>query len=105
MKKECENKESKKYYSIMCFSLILILISIITLDIITPDKEFSESENRILAKNPKFTIERFFEGRFTSKYEKYKVDQFINRDMWIKIKSSVDNLLGKNGRDTDFIWE
>lgn len=96
MKKESKNRYSKIYYKIMCLLFILVLATITGLNIIKKDKNFSDTENRMLAQKPKFTIEKFMEGRFTKKFEKYKVDQFINRDMWIKIKSSTDKLLGKN---------
>ena len=36
------------------------------------DKDFSDTENRMLAQKPKFTLEKFMEGRFTKKFEKYK---------------------------------
>ena len=96
MKKESKNKYSKVYYRIMCFLFILILSVITLLNIIKKDTKFSDTENRMLAQKPKFSIERFMEGRFTKKFEKYKVDQFIGRDTWIKIKSTTDKLLGKN---------
>lgn len=96
MKKESKNKYSKVYYKIMCFLFILILAIITLLNIIKEDIKFSDTENRMLAQKPKFTMERFIEGRFTKKFEKYKVDQFISRNMWIKIKSTTDKLLGKN---------
>ena len=80
----------------MTLVFLVILIVIVTLNTTKKDIKFSESENRILAQKPKFSIERLLEGRYTKKYEKYKVDQFVDRDGWMKLKSSVDLALGKN---------
>jgi len=96
MKKKRQNKYLKIYYSIMTLVFLVILIVIVTLNTIKKDIKFSESENRILAQKPKFSIDRLLEGRYTKKYEKYKVDQFVDRDGWMKLKSSVDLALGKN---------
>ena len=96
MKKKRQNKYLKIYYSIMTLVFLVILIVIVTLNTTKKDIKFSESENRILAQKPKFSIERLLEGRYTKKYEKYKVDQFVDRDGWMKLKSGVDLALGKN---------
>ena len=96
MKNKRQNKYLKIYYSIMTLVFLVILIVIVTLNTTKKDIKFSESENRILAQKPKFSIERLLEGRYTKKYEKYKVDQFVDRDGWMKLKSSVDLALGKN---------
>ena len=96
MKKKRQNKYLKIYYSIMTLVFLVILIVIVTLNTTKKDIKFSESENRILAQKPKFSIDRLLEGRYTKKYEKYKVDQFVDRDGWMKLKSSVDLALGKN---------
>ena len=96
MKKKRQNKYLKIYYSIMTLVFLVILIVIVTLNTTKKDIKFSESENRILAQKPKFSIDRLLEGRYTKKYEKYKVDQIVDRDGWMKLKSSVDLALGKN---------
>jgi len=49
----------------------------------------------MLAQVPKFSIDRLFEGRFIKKYEKYKSDQFVFRDLWINLKSTMDEVSGK----------
>ncbi|WP_369426222.1 DHHW family protein [Clostridium septicum] len=69
---------------------------IVVLNILKGDAKISESENRVLSKKPKFTIERLVNGSFSKKYERYKTDQFINRDLWISIKTNSDRILGRN---------
>lgn len=94
------NRNSRKYKSVyvkcMAFMFLITIFLFVGLNLITKDKEFSDNENRMLQQKPRFTFDRLFEGRYTKKYEKYKVDQIVGRDSFIKIKTKVDSLLGKN---------
>lgn len=90
------NRNKQYYYLITSIIFIVFLISIVGLNEFKEEAKILESENRMAAKKPKFTIERLLEGSFSKKYEKYKTDQFINRDFWISIKTNFDKLLGKN---------
>ena len=56
---------------------------------LTPDRSFSENENRILAKPPEFSTETVFSGKFTEGLENYLSDQIAGRDDWM---TSVSNL-------------
>ena len=84
-----------RYKRILAISFLLFLIILVFLNFIIKPKEFSDSENRMLTQSPKFSIDGLFEGRFIKKYEKYKSDQFVFRDMWINIKSTIDKVSGK----------
>lgn len=59
------------------------------------DRVFSETENRVLASRPKFSVDDLFFGSYTSDYEKYVTDQFVGRDKWINIKTITDMALQK----------
>ena len=66
----------------------LFLCMAICFDIIafvTPDKEFSETENRMLAQLPKITGKNLSDGSFCENTEKYLSDQFAYRDAWSSI--------------------
>ncbi|MEG1107944.1 MAG: DHHW family protein [Oscillospiraceae bacterium] len=65
------------------------------LNLLLPDKGFSEQENRELAQNPKFTFASLFEGKYTKKYETYTTDQFAFRDGWTTLKAGSEIALGK----------
>lgn len=84
-----------RYQRLLAVSFLLFLIILVSLNFIIKPKKFSESENRMLAQVPKFSIDRLFEGRFIKKYEKYKSDQFVFRDLWINLKSTMDEVSGK----------
>lgn len=72
-----------------------ILFGLAVADICTPDRLFSEYENRILSAKPKFSLEKLFDGSYTKDYETYVTDQFVGRDNWIYVKTVTDVLLGK----------
>lgn len=90
------------YKSFMAVLFIAFMFTIILLNIITTDKEFSETENRVLSKMPRFSIKRVFEGKFTADYEEYLSDQIVNRDLWIGVKAYSEKLLGK--RDNNEVY-
>lgn len=101
-KRRNRNKQ-KKYYETSAVIFILFLVLIVGGNLITKDKTFSETENRMLATKPKFTVDRLLEGRFTSKFEDYVVDQFIGRDFFTNVKMNVDKLLGKKESNGVFL--
>lgn len=75
--------------------MFLYIVVILASNIVTADKNFSDSENRTLQQKPKFSMDRLIEGKYTSNYEKYISDQFVGRDFWIGVKSATEKLLGK----------
>lgn len=80
-------------FTIGFLSSIILVFSIV--DFFTGDRLFSETENRLLALKPKFSVEELFFGSYTSDYEKYVTDQFVGRDKWIYMKTETDVLLQK----------
>lgn len=86
-------KDMKKNPLLYIFFIILFSVSI--LDIIIPDKKFSELENRNLKTKVTFTLKSFIDGSFSKKYEEYINDQFVGRDYWINLKSRSEYALGK----------
>ena len=70
----------------VCFAVILAFFFIA--NILVPDKEFSEQENRSLQTFPEFSIGEYTSGRFETKLENYANDQFIARNAFIKLKTA-----------------
>lgn len=60
--------------------------------IVKPSAEFSETENRVLQQMPKVRAEDILNGAFESDYEQYLSDQFVLRNQWIGLKTSVERL-------------
>ncbi|HAZ37420.1 MAG TPA: hypothetical protein DCY71_06170, partial [Clostridiaceae bacterium] len=82
---------------------ILYIGIMIALNIITPDRVFSDSENRNLEQRPKFTFDKLIHGKFTKDYEKYVADQFTMRDFFIGVKSDVERATGKKENNGVYI--
>ena len=85
-----------KRYSI--FITILFCVFIFGFGILffaTPDKDFSEQENRYLAQFAPPTLESLKSGQFMEDFEDYVVDQFPLRDQWINLKAWGERILGK----------
>ncbi len=80
-----------------------VLFSISLGSVLTPDKEFSETENRTLQSTPQFSFSRLFEGKFTSEFESYVQDQFLLRDSWIYAKNLCELAMQKNEINGIFI--
>lgn len=89
------NRYDKIYKYIMAILLLLFIGLMVTLNILTPNKKFSDSENRNLEQLPKLSFKNLMGGKFTSSYEKYISDQFALRDFWIGVKSDTDRAIGK----------
>lgn len=99
-----KNKQ-RQYYKTSALLFILFLVLFVGANTITKDKTFSETENRMLAGKPKFSVDKLLEGRFTSKFEDYVVDQFIGRDFFTNVKINMDKLLGKKESNGVFLGE
>ena len=72
---------------------VIVLFGIINL--LTKDKEFSDSENRILAGKPEFSWSNLKDGTYMREAENYQADQFFARDGWISLKLQEEKFLGR----------
>lgn len=71
--------------TILCFNIVSLL---------TPDKDYSEQENRKLATAPKLTWTALTEGNYFSDVESYVADQFAARDFWIALQLRFARFMG-----------
>ena len=84
---------------------LLSVFSVAGLHILTDDKEFSESENRVLADMPSITFSGLFDGTFMKNFESYLTDQFPFRDKLISLKTYADRVVGKDEENGVYIGE
>ena len=75
------------------FAMLIIAADIWAL--VTPDRAFSENENRVLQKAPALSMNTVTSGGFMTQAENYVEDQFFFRDFWIRAQLLVDRLSGK----------
>ena len=86
-------KKSDKLQSLL---FIVYIAAMFVLFIATPDREFSELENRMLEQVPSFSAEALSSKKFTFAFEGYTTDQFPFRDFWIPLKARIEILSGKH---------
>lgn len=80
-----------------------VIFGVLILSIIIPDREKSESENRMLKTFPSFSLSAVAEGSFMKNFETYLSDQFPFRDKLIEAKSDFERLLGKTNENGVYI--
>ncbi|WP_405116154.1 DHHW family protein [Paenibacillus sp. FSL K6-1217] len=83
------------YYRALAILLLMFTGAVLVVNVLTPGKVFSESENRMLQQLPAFSLQTLGSGTFTSEFEAYLSDQFVERDFWIGLKSGADQGLGR----------
>ncbi len=90
-----KNRKGKIIFSLLIGVFCLVIfaggISLVTGE----DREFSESENRVLASMPSLSFYSVKEGTFMKDFETYFTDQFLFRDEIIRLKTMVDRVVGK----------
>ena len=75
------------------------------LNLLLPDKTFSEKENRQLQTLPKFSFSSLFSGSFATRFESYCSDQFAGRDVWIETKAGAELAQGKQQNNGVFLCD
>lgn len=88
-------KFSLTFNKIFFASFIVLWIAAAVYNVVKPNADFSENENRWLAKFPKFSVNDMFEGKFMNGVENYVNDRFIARDYWISMQSVLEYMSGK----------
>lgn len=91
MKKDRQRKVQEKLVGII---FILTLFLFLIINVIVPDREKSVQENRMIVTKPKFRLSSLISGDYDEKFEAYMDDQFVGRDMWRKLKVTVDRIGG-----------
>ena len=82
---------------------ILSLFLILLVNLIAPNKEKSEEENRMLEEKPKASAASIISGDYMEQWEKYASDQFFGRNFWRKIKVNADKISGTKQENGVFI--
>lgn len=93
-------KFKPQYITIAVFLLLVFGLTVINL--LTPVKKHSETENKDLQQMPEFDTEEFFKGKFAEKFELFITDQFVWRDFFVGVKTQTEHLIGK--QDTNKVY-
>lgn len=81
---------------------LTLIFGLTTANLLTGERDFSEVENRELAKMPEFQWDALLEGDYTAGVETYLTDQFVARDAFVGLKTQTDYLVGK--RDANEVY-
>ncbi len=87
MKKICEIINAAVFFAIIAV--------IATVSFILPKKEYSELENRYLAKAPGLSANSYFSGDYTRGLSDYLDDSFPMRKNWISLHTGLELLQGR----------
>ena len=75
--------------------LVLTMLLGIGTGILVKDREFSDSENRMLAQFPEISFSSLLDGSFLEGLGDYTADQFPGRDAWITLNLKMNMALGQ----------
>lgn len=80
---------------LLSWLLVLLCFGFLITGLILKDKDFSDTENRNLAKFPEFSFSSVIDGSFLQGLGDYVADQFPGRNFWISVNLKMNQLLGQ----------
>ncbi len=80
--------------SIFAVVFCIVIVLLMAVNILTPDKEMSPDEDRRLAGRPEFYWDSLVSGDYMEKYEVYLKDQFAGRDLLRNLRLTLNRLGG-----------
>ena len=80
---------------LLSWLLVLLCFGFLIMGLLVKDKDFSETENRNLAKFPEFSFSTIIDGSFLQGLGDYVADQFPGRNFWISVNLKMNQLLGQ----------
>ena len=87
---------------LIAISTILLALSVGSF-FLTPDRAFSENENRYLQLTPKLTWDNVMSGKFMTDAENYTGDQILLRDVWTATRSLLQRAEGKEDISSTYL--
>ena len=95
-----------KKYCIFITALFCAFIGVfLVANAVSPDRTFSEMENRNLEQLPTPSVKTLLSGEFMKDFETYTTDQFVGRDSWIGLKSTTERVLGKQENNSVYFCD
>lgn len=86
---------SKRYARFLTAVFCLFLGGLMVWQLLLPDRERSDVENRTLQQRPALTLSSVLDGSYMEDVEAYVQDQFPLRDQWTGLKARTEQLIGK----------
>lgn len=98
-----KNRNRQIFFRGIFIVLFFIVLIIRIAQLVIPDREYSEMENRNLQTKPEISLNRILSGRYSTSMETYVSDQFPLRTGWIQLKEVSDRFLGKTESNNIFL--
>ena len=95
-RRKLQAARSRRYYQKFGLIAGVVIVGILLVNLVAPDKSYSASEKRNLSQFPKLTLVRIVDGSFMDEMEDYEADQFFLRSQWMTLRTTMDRLVGKN---------
>lgn len=96
MKDNRQEHTKIKYYKMIAFSFIILVLVFSVLHLALPDKKYSSAEKRNLEQRPELTRQRLADKTFSADLETYLSDQVPGRDIWVTLDTWMNRLVGNN---------
>ena len=96
-------KRRRRTESLVGILFILCLFLGLVVNILVPDKEKFEEENRMLETKPGLSMSTVMSGDFMEQWEEYMSDQFAGRNLWRSFKVGLDRLGGSRMENDVYI--
>ena len=95
-----------KRYAIFITAIFCAFIGVFMVaNALSPDRDFSPLENRVLQQLPSPSLETVKNGAFMRQFETYLTDQFFARDTWTAAKAVSERMLGKKENNGVYFCE
>ena len=75
--------------------MIILAVVVFVLNLLTPDRTFSDKENRTLAGRPELSRETLADWSYPGDLTSWYQDQFFGRDRWMSLKFRTEYALGQ----------
>lgn len=106
-KKTSAAASDKLFHAIISLITVLLffgtLVALGAVTAFSEKEDFSETQNKYLAKFPKLSGKNIYNGSFTSGVESFISDHFAGHDKWITAKSYLELASGKRERNDVYI--
>lgn len=83
--------------------LSIVIVVVMALNLVYPDRQRSDVENRSLQAFPEFTMENLMNGKYAQGVSTWFSDQFVGRDTWVHAKYVLEKLMGTKKIDSVYL--
>ena len=88
-------QQRRTHNVLLAGAFLVVVLLFFLINLVTKDREFSETENRNLSQKPSFSLSALVDGSYFSGLTDWYNDQFFARDGWISLKLWEDSHLGR----------